>query len=193
MKRILLVGLGNPGKRYERTRHNLGIRALRHWVETQTSSTDSAASWQADAGQRAETAAVRFADTIVTCLFPLTSMNRSGEAVAAFNRRRFGILPAPYVLKNLLVIHDDIELPLGKIRFKQSGSAAGHKGVRSIQHALQTQDFPRLRLGISKPAASVDQYVLEPFSPAEEPTVALLLTDAAAAITQFIQSGGTAF
>ncbi|MEX2054767.1 MAG: aminoacyl-tRNA hydrolase, partial [Candidatus Andersenbacteria bacterium] len=115
-------------------------------------------------------------------LFPLTFMNESGHAVAAAMQEYNS------TVADLLVIHDDIEIPLGEMNFKAAGSAAGHNGVRSIQQVLATNEFSRLRLGVGRPPEDkpVDQFVLEPFTDAEKPVIAELTTAAQQAITEFV-------
>lgn len=146
-QRTVLIGLGNPGSKFEGTRHNLGKRVVQHYTPP---------------------------DERVIRFVPTTFMNESGMAVAAFLRQHH-LDPA-----ELLLIHDDLELPLGQIAFKAEGSAKGHNGVRSVHDALQTQAIPRLRLGIGRPPVEVpiDQFVLERFTPAEEPLVNQMMQQA---------------
>lgn len=154
-KKIVFVGLGNPGPRYAGTRHNFGCTVLRAWVE------------QVGAPGR------------VTALFPTTVMNNLGEAVLQYVREH-GVAP-----EELLIIHDDLELPLGEVRRVEGGSAKGHKGVRSIQEALGTTQIPRLRLGIGREQAgeSVHDFVLGKFEESEKPLVAAAQADALALLS----------
>lgn len=133
----LIVGLGNPGKEYERTYHNAGFLALEHLTE------GSEQNWKRPSNAHATEGKweyLRAGEAVF--LRPLTFMNRSGAAVkqalAYFNLR-----PA-----ELLVIHDDSDIPLGEFKLVSGRGSAGHKGVESIQQALKTRDFRRLRLGI---------------------------------------------
>lgn len=144
-RKIVFVGLGNPGRRYAGTRHNFGCTVLRAWVE--------------------ETGGAK---KNVAALFPTTMMNNSGEAVLQYVREH-NVLP-----EQMLIIHDDLELPLGEVRRVEGGSAKGHKGVRSIQEALGTNNIPRLRLGIGRERVgeSVHDFVLEKFEASEKPLVA---------------------
>lgn len=152
MKQWLVVGLGNPGSRYKKTRHNLGMRVLRDWARAY--------------GEEA-------AGNVIT-FFPVTAINETGRAVAA-TVRAHAIKP-----EHIIILHDDVELALGEMRFKEGGSAAGHRGVKSIQAALQTQAIARLRLGIGKPAGvDLTGYVLQPFTPEEEAQLPAILTAAA--------------
>ncbi len=178
MKNFLLVGLGNPGKQYEHTRHNLGLRLLRAWAPKD---------WRYAKKFNAEVATVTTNNTLITCLFPLTFMNRSGEAVARFTRRRISRLWRAYPTGYILIIHDDLELPLGSFRIKPSGSAHGHKGVRSIHKSLHTQNIPRLLLGIGPATAPPHEFVLGRFSPAEEIKITQMIPPARQALTNFVQ------
>ena len=159
MENYLFIGLGNPGPKYANTRHNLGIATLKLWV----ASVDSASQWQVVDQDQAELAQVVIGDTSVTGIFPLAEMNNSGQVVAAYLKKH------PYSLERLLIIHDDLEVVLGQASRKESGSARGHNGVKSIHDALATQDIRRLRLGIGRPPEGVAtrDYVLSAFSEEE--------------------------
>ena len=148
---IAVVGLGNPGKQYEVTRHNVGFRILDRLAlsfSVELEERKFPASWGACLINRQK----------VLLLKPLTYMNRSGEAVSQM-LRYFKILP-----KQMLVIHDDLDLALGRIRLAQRGGAGGHRGVTSIMEHLGDQDFARLKLGIGRPLheETVEAYVLHP-------------------------------
>jgi PTH1 family peptidyl-tRNA hydrolase len=145
-----VVGLGNPGKQYERTRHNVGFRvverlALSFSVKLEERKFPGA--W----------GACQISSEKVILLKPLTYMNRSGEAVSQM-LRYFKILP-----NQMLVIHDDLDLALGRIRLVLKGGAGGHLGVTSIIEYLGNQDFARLKLGIGRPlhGEMVEAYVLQ--------------------------------
>jgi len=153
----LIVGLGNPGKEYERTRHNVGWMVLDKLCEELGCSF----SREKFEGLFAE---YRTSDgNKVLLLKPLTFMNRSGESVGKFVRF-YKLQP-----KEVLVVYDDLDLPLGKLRLRLKGSSGGHKGVLSVEHALGTKDFPRLRVGIGRPERKeeVVDYVLSPFKKEE--------------------------
>jgi len=149
----LIVGLGNPGERFAFTRHNVGFQALDYLAKRHC------LSFRKARGQgllaRGEIEGHK-----VALLKPLTYMNRSGEVVAPL-LRRYG-LP----LDRLLVIYDDLDLPLGKIRIREQGGAAGHKGMTSIIDLLGPE-VPRLRVGIGRKEEDPQEYVLSPFT-AEE-------------------------
>ncbi|AEJ38411.1 peptidyl-tRNA hydrolase [Sulfobacillus acidophilus TPY] len=144
----LIVGLGNPGPDYVNTRHNVGFmvldayarhRGLRFRLGRYGYLADSDQGW---------------------LMKPMTFMNLSGDAVGPFVRR-YRLTP-----DQVLVVHDDLDLPLGRIRIRAHGSSGGHNGIKSIIQALGTDRFPRMRLGISRPPASmpVIDWVLAPFS-----------------------------
>lgn len=160
-KKFAVIGLGNPGKRYEATRHNVGFMFLDH-LAAANSQVFSASKWEAEAlrmmlwGHR------------VLFVKPQTFMNRSGSAVAAITRY-YGV-PAD----RLLVVHDDIDMHLGRIKLVEKGGAGGHNGIRSIMQALGSDAFPRLKIGIGRPGnreihpdMPVDRFVLSDFSPDE--------------------------
>ena len=177
MRKLLFVGLGNPGKRYEHTRHNLGVMVLRAWVESKKDAV--AQEWRAVKDWHAETALLRFDDAqnisvVVTCLVPLTGMNESGKAVAV------GARELSVEASDIIIIHDDLELAVGEVRWKQKGSAGGHKGVRSIQESLKTQDIPRLRLGIGRPPEEVlaSDFVLQELSREEQSATQSMIMEA---------------
>lgn len=178
MENLLFVGLGNPGQQYEHTRHNLGIRLLRAWAPKD---------WRYAKKFNAEITTVTTNNALITCLFPVTSMNRSGEAVARFTRRRISRLWRAYPTSHILIIHDDLELPLGSFRIKPSGSARGHQGVRSIHESLHTQDIPRLLLGIGPATSPPQEFVLGRFSSAAEEKITQVIPPACSALTNFVQ------
>ncbi len=132
----------------QHTRHNLGIKLLRDWA---------GGAWRREPKLEAEMAEVTADNVKVVCLFPLTSINRSGASVARFK----------HPPRRTLIIHDDFELPLGSFRIKTGGSARGHKGVRSIHEALGTKEIPRLLLGTGPLHGLAEQFVLSEFTPAE--------------------------
>jgi len=148
----LIVGLGNPGERYAATRHNVGFQALDHLAKRHYLSFRKARLQGLLAGGEVE-------GHQVALLKPLTYVNRSGDVVAPL-LRGYG-LP----LDRLLIIYDDLDLPLGRIRIREQGSAGGHKGMASIIDLLGPE-IPRLRVGIGR-KENLKEYVLSPFT-AEE-------------------------
>lgn len=149
-----IVGLGNPGKQYERTRHNAGFRVLDLLAQ------DYSIMFQ-ERKFRSSWGTGLIGNQKILLVKPVTFMNRSGEAVGEV-ARYFGIPTC-----QILVVHDDLDLPSGRLRLVQRGGAGGHRGVLSIVEHLGSQDFPRLKLGIGRPlhGESVESYVLQgPYS-----------------------------
>jgi peptidyl-tRNA hydrolase, PTH1 family len=179
----LVVGLGNPGPRYARTRHNAGFRVLEAVAE------------RAGVALAARRFAGRFAEGTlagepVGLLAPETFMNRSGEAVAA----ALAGLPVADPACDLLVVVDDADLPLGRLRLRARGSSGGHNGLADVLETLGTDEVPRLRFGIgrpSEPKGTVD-FVLEPFTPAEEELLGLAVPRAVDAVECFVREGAAA-
>jgi PTH1 family peptidyl-tRNA hydrolase len=136
---LLVVGLGNPGKDYERTRHNVGAEVVSR-LATARGATLKAGK------ERALVAEVRVGDARVALAFPTTFMNESGDAVQRLVRR-YGIDD----LNKLVVVHDELDLPPGTVRVKAGGGLAGNNGLRSISQHLKTNDYLRVRIGIGKP------------------------------------------
>lgn len=179
---MLFVGLGNPGSRFDNTRHNLGVEVLRAWVEE----ADSSVSWKSNDLLQAEYVKVSLSDvdSQITALFPTTFMNESGKSVAAFLKQ------TPLTASDILVIHDELELPLGEVKLTEGGSAKGHNGVRSIQQMIGVEDFPRLRLGIGRPTGEmeVDRFVLGTFAPEEKEVVEEMKKEAVRLLFDLIKS-----
>ena len=148
----LIFGLGNPGSRYQFTRHNIGFMVLEK----------IAAQWEVDLKQKSFDALWnrgKIAGINVLLAMPQTYMNLSGNAV----RKLLAYFKTD--INNLIVIHDDLDLPFGTVRLKTGGGNAGHKGLKSITTCLGSSDFMRVRLGIGKPSdkSRIEGYVLEPF------------------------------
>lgn len=175
----LIVGLGNPGREYERTRHNVGWRTAELLAK--------------EAGVRIDRVkfrglarAAELAGQRVLLLKPETYMNNSGEAVQL--AAMFYKLP----ISHILVISDDISLPVGKIRVRAEGSAGGHNGLKSVISHLGSQDFPRIKIGVgAKPHPDYDlaDWVLSTFTPEEEKALVPALEHAAAAAQELIRNG----
>ncbi len=139
---LLIVGLGNPGEQFEGTRHNLGaevIQTLADRAEARLRKTKA----------RALAAGVLMNDKRVVLAFPLTFMNHSGEAVRLLVRS-YGIQEASHIV----IVHDELDLEVGRLRLKAGGGLAGHNGLRSITQHIGTTEYTRLRIGIGKPSAS---------------------------------------
>lgn len=172
----LIVGLGNPGKRYERTRHNLGFLVVDALAATLGIRLDKEEC-------RALTGVAHRGGRLMLAK-PQTYMNNSGEAVAALVRY-YQIEPA-----DMLVVYDDLALPPGQLRIRSKGSAGGHNGLRSIIHYLQTQEFPRLRIGIGPvpPGWTGADYVLSAF-PEDDPALRPAVERAAEAALFWVDQG----
>ena len=169
-----VVGLGNPGEWYARTRHNVGWAVLE----------ELAAAWPASPEQeRWDGLLVRQGS--LTLFKPLTYMNESGRAVAALVRETG--LP----LAELLVVLDDLNLPLGVLRLRAAGSAGGHRGLQSVIEHLGTEEFPRLRLGVGPARADMTgkEFVLSPFEEPELPLVRRMVERAALAVQCWASEG----
>ncbi|MDR5710109.1 MAG: aminoacyl-tRNA hydrolase [Armatimonadota bacterium] len=172
----LVVGLGNPGRRYRGTRHNVG------WEVVDRLS----ARWDVEISREEEEALVgrgEVAGVEVLLAKPLTYMNRSGEAVRGLVHR-YGLRP-----EEIVVIYDDVDLPVGAIRVRARGSAGGHHGMASVLAALGTREVPRVRIGIGRPRGDAAAYVLSRFAPAERPLVEEAVERAADAVETFLREG----
>jgi PTH1 family peptidyl-tRNA hydrolase len=174
----LLAGLGNPGFAYRHTRHNVGF----HTVD-RLAAGDPAARWRAAGG--AERSRLQMGGHAVHLIKPLTYMNRSGDAVAPALAAS-GLRP-----DQLVVVHDDVDLPLGRIRVKAGGGHGGHRGLRSIVARLGSREFRRVRLGVGRPPAGQDviQWVLGDFGAEEQATLDDALDRACAAIALGVTAG----
>ncbi|MCP9805279.1 aminoacyl-tRNA hydrolase [Cyanobium sp. T1B-Tous] len=173
----LVVGLGNPGAKYADTRHNVGFMALERLAAA------AGTTFRQQAKLQGLLAEVGQGTSRLRLLMPQTFMNESGRSIRAA-LDWFDLAPS-----QLLVVVDDMDLPLGKLRLRASGSAGGHNGLRSTISHLGTQDFPRLRIGIGAPAedpaerrARTVGHVLGRFSAAEQPLLEAVLTEVEAGI-----------
>ena len=175
----LIVGLGNPGEQYVRTRHNAGFQAI-----DRLSARLGAGAWREKF--KALTAAASLNGQKLLLLKPLTYMNASGIAVEA--AAHFYKIPP----ERILVLFDDISLPVGRIRIRKNGSAGGHNGIRSIIASLGTDAFPRVKLGVGqKPHPDYDlaDWVLSAIPKQEQPAFSQALENAADAAVCVVQSG----
>ena len=169
----LIVGLGNPGARYARTRHNVGFQLLDRLAERWR------AAWKLEKKFQASVARVEWQGHSLLLAQPQTFMNSSGEAVGAL--AAFYRVP----LEKLLVAVDDADLPLGEIRLRQRGSSGGHHGLESIERQVSSREFARLRIGIGRTAdgrREITDYVLAPFDQAEAPVLEEVLAAAASQV-----------
>ncbi len=152
----MIVGLGNPGREYEGTRHNVGFDATSAFMASLPVSFKKKEKYNSVYWEG------RFKGRNLLVQHPLTFMNLSGKAVAALARTK-KILPS-----EIIVVYDDMDLPLGKIRIRKSGSSAGHRGVESLIENLESSKFPRLRIGIGRARAETIDYVLAKFEKDEQ-------------------------
>jgi PTH1 family peptidyl-tRNA hydrolase len=173
----LVVGLGNPGDRYAKTRHNIGWMVVDRLADV--------AGWSGKGRTRDASAIVsgRFRGMDLTLAKPLTFMNDSGLAVRKLLAREHAPLP------DLLVVADDFALPFGKRRFREGGGPGGHNGLRSIIGELGTEKFSRLRVGIGEPDRTATDHVLSTFAPDERQRLDELLDAAAVAVETWAREG----
>jgi peptidyl-tRNA hydrolase, PTH1 family len=177
---VLVAGLGNPGPEHARDRHNAG------WMVVDELARRHSGSFKSKFGGRlAET---RLGDARVALLRPETYMNESGRAIAA--AARFFKVPP----KDVLVVHDDVDLPVGRLQARLGGGLAGHNGLRSISQALGSPEFQRLRVGVGRPERGdprpVADYVLSPFEPEDD--VEAIVARSADAVESLVGEGLTA-
>ncbi|MFQ5924935.1 MAG: aminoacyl-tRNA hydrolase [Dehalococcoidia bacterium] len=172
----LIVGLGNPGKAYLNNRHNVGFRCIDHFARLNRILLTKRQ-------QRAKVGIGEVVEKKVVLAKPRTFMNLSGQSVSRLVRY-FGV-----PLEDLLLIHDDLDLPLGKVRIRLRGGSAGHRGVESIIASLGSQDFPRIRVGIGRPDGDETAYVLTDFSAEERELVEEAISKVADAIYCILSEG----
>ena len=176
---LLVVGLGNPGDEFRRTRHNVGaevveLLAARHGGRLKKSK------------ERAFTCEVRIGSRRVALAVPITFMNDSGQAVAPLVRR-FGV-----AVPDLVVVHDELDLPPAALKLKVGGGLAGHNGLRSIKAHLKDDGFIRVRIGVGKPPGGKEQgadHVLKRFSKADREAVDVTIERAADAVELIVADG----
>ncbi len=176
LKTRVIVGLGNPGQQYARTRHNLGF------MVTDALARELGADSTRDRF-KASIREIRVGDGRVVLAQPLTYMNLSGVSVQQIKNW--------YRIENdeLLIVYDDADLPLGTIRLRESGSAGGHNGLQSILEQLGTKDVPRLRMGIGRSGGSTTGHVLSRFTADEESTVTDMIEKGVDASMLWIKHG----
>ncbi len=182
----IIVGLGNPGKAYAHNRHNIGFRCINYLARLHSISIKGH-QCQSQVGSG------KIAGIEVLLAKPKTFVNLSGEAVERL-MRKYSI-----PVNDLIVIYDDLDLPLGKLRLRPSGSAGGHKGINSIISAMGSEDFPRIKVGIGRPttedgAAITDEdvivgHVLSDFTPQEDAAIKRAIATAAEAIHCILTEG----
>jgi PTH1 family peptidyl-tRNA hydrolase len=172
----LIVGLGNPGPKYEQTRHNVGFAFVDALARSLGASLRPEAKFHGDVGK------TRLGGHELWLLKPMTYMNRSGQAVAAL--ANFYKLPP----QSVLVVHDELDIPAGQLRLKQGGGHGGHNGLRDIIQQLGSREFLRLRIGIDHPGDSreVTNYVLGKAAPDDRRLMDAAIDDALHALPQIV-------
>jgi PTH1 family peptidyl-tRNA hydrolase len=180
MADVLVVGLGNPGEEYARSRHNLGAEvvaelARRHGERLKLSKKE-----------RARTAEVTIGGRRVALAFPQTYMNDSGQSVQLLRRRYDVEDPA-----NIVIVHDELDLPVGRMRLKEGGGLAGHNGLRSLKQHLHTDAFVRVRIGVGKPPSKEQgaDHVLRRVSKAERVELDIKIQEGADAVETIVTDG----
>jgi PTH1 family peptidyl-tRNA hydrolase len=175
---FVIAGLGNPGPRYVSTRHNLGFRVVEALAAARRGK------W-GEPARKMRTASIRFRDSHGMLVEPLTYMNLSGDVLPPI------VIAESLPSSRVLVVCDDIALPLGQIRLRASGTDGGHNGLKSIIERLNTLDFPRLRLGCGPVPPRVDaaEFVLAEFLPEEEAAVDAMLLEAVACTESWVVDG----
>jgi len=178
-ERILIVGLGNPGKQYSRTRHNVGAETI------EVLAARLGANLKAGR-DRARTVEVRIAGVAAVLAVPTTWMNESGEAVGPLARRFKVVDPS-----RIVVVHDELDLEPGTVKLKLGGGLAGHNGLHSISRILRTDDYARVRIGVGKPRSKDKgaEHVLSPIPSAERAVLDIAVATAADAIERIVAAG----
>jgi PTH1 family peptidyl-tRNA hydrolase len=176
---FMIVGLGNPGSEYANHRHNIGFRVVQALAKAHS------LTFARYKRAKAHVAEGRVGPWQVLLAKPHTFMNLSGKTVGRLSRAHE--IPS----ERILVIYDDLDLPLGRLRLRPEGGSGGHRGMRSIIEALGTQAFPRLRVGIDRPPGSMDpaDYVLEPFGEEEAALAGEAVERAVAAVECWLSEG----
>lgn len=177
---ILIAGLGNPGEKYRRTRHNIGFRVVDRLAEAHgialQAKDDYLIGQGALEGQR------------VTLLKPLTFMNLSGRAVQKILRKFLPSSEDPG--DRLIVIHDDIDMPVGRVRIRRNGSSGGHRGIESIIAEIGSREFVRIKVGVGRdPLVPVEHFVLQSFRPDERSGVESSVVQASEAVEMIAAHG----
>jgi PTH1 family peptidyl-tRNA hydrolase len=177
---LLVVGLGNPGAQYEGTRHNVGVEVVEVLARRAGERLKPAKR------ERALVAEIRLAGHRVALAFPITYMNESGTAVAPLLRRHGITDPS-----RLVVVHDELDLPVGRLKVKVGGGLAGHNGLKSITAHTKTQDYVRIRIGVGRPPGSQSgaDYVLRKPGKAERADLDVVVEKAADAVEVLLVHG----
>ena len=177
-KTVLLVGLGNPGKTYAHTRHNVGFLC----IDTFVSQTDEMAEWIQKKDFKALVSTGKLGDKRVIAMKPTTFMNLSGEAVHAV-AHFYNIVPS-----DIVVIHDELDIDFGQIRLRTGGSSAGHNGIKSVSQHIG-EEYGRIRIGVGpKHPVKIksEDFVLQKFSASEQEQLSNLAREVASVISEYV-------
>ncbi|HYM49438.1 MAG TPA: aminoacyl-tRNA hydrolase [Candidatus Limnocylindrales bacterium] len=174
--RWLVIGLGNPGPQYAGTRHNLGFLIVDELAARHRTSISTRAA-------KSLTGRIQVGSREVIVAKPQTFMNESGAAAKAL-RDKYGV-----PLERTLVVHDELDLPFGRLRVRRDGSAAGHNGVKSLIDGYGTKNFIRFRIGVGRPVGSGMDYLLSPFTPEERAALPPIVAHAADAVIFALEHG----
>jgi len=181
-KTVLIIGLGNPGKEYALTRHNVGFTCLDAFVNKN----DEMADWIQKKDLKALVSTGRLGDKQVIAVKPTTFMNKSGDSVQAV-ANFYNILPA-----DIVIIHDELDIDFGQIRLRTGGSSAGHNGIKSVSEQIG-ENYGRIRIGVGpkKPAKiKSEDYVLQKFSKDEQEQLPNLTREVLAIISEYLFGAG---
>ncbi|HWP61683.1 MAG TPA: aminoacyl-tRNA hydrolase [Candidatus Paceibacterota bacterium] len=184
----IIVGLGNPGDEYKHTRHNTGRQVLEYFAKTREFS-----DWKADGKSKASMSRGTVGKTLVALLAPDTFMNKSGSAVVKY-------VKTPKAAERMIVVYDDLDLPLGTLKLSYDRGSGGHKGLESIMRGVKSKKFARIRIGVSPAAASgalkkpsgekqVNDFILGAFSSHESEIMRRIYKRAADAIDAIVERG----
>ena len=175
--KFLIVGLGNAGNEYIHTRHNIGFDVVNAFVQKHAGKFST--------GRLAYVSEVKWKGKIFICICPTTYMNLSGSAI------KYWMDKEKIAIENILVITDDVSLPLHKMRLRSSGSDGGHNGLKSVEASLASREYPRLRFGIGNeyPKGLQSDYVLGKWKKEEEPLVKVKIEKAVGVIESFATRG----
>lgn len=181
----LIVGLGNPGLRFENTKHNIGFRVIDALYDKTISTLETNSTNRKRVTSICNSLVIQtdLHDVPLILAKPMTYMNNSGSAVNALVNKY------DIPITDLLVVYDDVHLDVGVIRIRRKGSDGGQKGMQSVIHHLKSVEFPRLRIGIGKPVGEITDYVLSDFTQEEENTIAHVIEHAVDAIETYLKDG----
>ncbi|HEY4511627.1 MAG TPA: aminoacyl-tRNA hydrolase [Candidatus Paceibacterota bacterium] len=189
----IIVGLGNPGEEYKDTRHNVGRMALDAFRTM-----NDLSEWEERTSLKALVSEGKLKKHTVMLVEPETFMNKSGDTVGKIKEIKFKTKDKQTTTENLVVVHDDLDLPLGRMKISFNKSSGGHKGVESVIKAIKTEGFTRVRIGISpsnakgvvkKPDDVVGDFIVEPFKPKELEAIKKEMKQVVEAISMLVLEG----